>query len=144
MGFVNCLMADEDREKIYFPVFTMRDGRRPTLYKWAVDVDRDAFLVVAGISGGPHADTAEECRFVLVYKNCRIVFWASNEFWKMSPSGGLDTWSVSRIDVPAEVGEAEAKSIIEDALRSYGSGWNGQMVKVGVEFCWLQGRRDPE
>ncbi|MOA52062.1 hypothetical protein D3C78_1752950 [compost metagenome] len=53
----------------------------------------------------------------------------------MSPPGILDTWKVSSINAPPEIGEAEAKSIIKDALRSYGNGWNGQMVKVNVEFC---------
>jgi len=134
MGFINLLMTDEDRKKIDFPVFTMRDGRRPTLYKWTVDTERDAFLIVAGIKGGAYADCPEECEFILLYKGFYIKFLASNEFWNWSPSGSLATWEVSHVDIPAELDEAEAKCIIEDAIKSYGKGWDGEKVKVGVKF----------
>jgi len=52
MSFINYPMTDEDKGKIDFPVYTEKDGNRPTLYKWTTDAERNAFLVLADIEGG--------------------------------------------------------------------------------------------
>jgi len=52
MAFVNELIPEELKENFPFKVVTAPDGSKPTLWKWTIDRERDAFLVVVDILGG--------------------------------------------------------------------------------------------
>ncbi|MCQ4347050.1 hypothetical protein NGA35_06340 [Pseudomonas stutzeri] len=135
MSFVNCLMPDEDKGKIDFPVYTEKDGRRPTLYKWTVDAERNAFLVLADIEGGPHADTDQEFRFILACKAFRIRFWAKKDSMSKIDTGNFVSWRVYGVDIPEGISEEQVRSLITDALMAFGAYWNGERCRVTVEFC---------
>jgi len=135
MGFVNFLMTDEDKEKIYFPVASSSDGRRTTLWKWTVDEERNAFMVLAGIEGGPHADTDEEFRFVLVYKGFRIGFLAEKDSMQRKCTGRDIFWRVYGVGFPETVSRDEVQDLIVDALTVFGGLWDGEHYRVSVEFC---------
>lgn len=52
MAFVNELIPEELKSKFPFPVKTRPDGSKPTLWKWTIDRQRDAYLVVTESVGG--------------------------------------------------------------------------------------------
>lgn len=52
MGFINERIPEEEKKKFTFPVMTSPSGRQPTLNKWTIDREREAFLVLANAGGG--------------------------------------------------------------------------------------------
>jgi len=69
MPFVNELIPEDEKSKFDFPVRTVRTNIHPTLYKWVIDRDRNAFLVkthARGLFDDSGLEEAEE--LVLVWQ----------------------------------------------------------------------------
>jgi hypothetical protein len=52
MGFINERIPEEEKKKFTFPVMTYPDGDTPTLRKWTIDREREAYMVHTKTGGG--------------------------------------------------------------------------------------------
>ncbi|MOA48018.1 hypothetical protein D3C78_1707050 [compost metagenome] len=100
-----------------------------------MDAERNAFLVLADIEGGPHADTDQNFRFVLAQKAFRVGFWAKKDSASKRGTGNFVSWRVYGVDIPEGAGEEQMRSLITNALMAFGAYWNGERCRVTVEFC---------
>ena len=52
MPFIAEKMPEEAKEKLPFKVFTDYNGEKPTLGRWAVNKEQDAYIVLINKEGG--------------------------------------------------------------------------------------------
>jgi len=133
MAFINELIPEEQKDKFTFSVKTYRDGSKPTLWKWTIDRERDAFLVHTNTFGGGYEGTPEEECYVLSWHNELIYFQAD-------PSGvGKEeyTYVVHHLKIPTVLEEQkeEVMELIREALDAKGNTYlRDHLEVVHVKF----------
>ena len=122
MAFINERIPEEEKEKFNFEVFTDPDGEKPTLYKWTVDRERNAFLVLINVVGGGASGTQETEHFVLIW-NQHIVRFSADPIPSGSKKDGYSlSWRVHQVEIPQSVKDMKADilSLIRDSLDTKG------------------------
>lgn len=137
MAFANELIQEEQKDKFPFPVFTSQDGSKPTLWKWTIDRERDAYLVLVNAGGGGYDDTPVRHYYILWWEGEMISLGADQY---LSGSNAVDmvlTWKVHHLEIPPALQERrdEVMQLIREALDAQGLVYNrSRVVAVNVQF----------
>ena len=137
MAFVNELIPEEKKDKFPFPVKTNPDGLKPTLWKWTIDREQDAYLVVTNVLGGGYEGTPPDYYYVLNWGGDLVSFAAEEQLSGSKESGAVLTWKVHRLEVPAALQEkrVEVLQLIREALDVQGRFYNrNHLMAVNVQF----------
>ena len=137
MTFIAEKMPDEAKEKLPFKVFTDFDGGKPTLWKWAVDKERDAYLVLVRSEGGAYEGTQITEHYVLNWKGNLISISADPLGETFTEAGSTMHWKIHKLNIPDElkIKHEEVMVLIKDAFRVVGQFFNGErFFDVEVEF----------
>ena len=142
MAFVNEKIPEEEKEKFEFPVFTETDGSKPTLWKWTIDKERDAFLVITDKEGGGYQGTPETCHFALSWRGNFINFIGELQFLGNSRSEQSISWKVSKLVISSEIKNRhdEVFELIRESLDVMGWLYDREcLVAVNVDFIPTSG-----
>lgn len=123
MAFVNELIPEEQKDKFQFPVFIRPDGSKPTLWKWTIDRERDAYLVVTNVLGGGYEGTPPDYYYVLTWKGAQVSFAAEEHLAiNKEEKGSALTWKVHRLDIQQALQEQKDQvlQLIREALDARG------------------------
>lgn len=118
MTFIFEKIQDQDKAKFDvcgFRTFLTRDPI-PATY-WAIDRERDAFLVTLG--GGTMEDVPH---FAALVWQSNAINICANQIYRGSPATGVSVeWSNFSVDIPISLKEheAEIRQMIEDGLTVY-------------------------
>lgn len=137
MAFVNELIPEEQKDKFPFPVFTRPDGSKPTLWKWTIDRERNAYLVVTNVLGGGYEGTHQDEYYVLNWEGELISFAAEQHLAINTQEGDVLTWKIHRLDVPPSLEERrdQVLQLIWESLDVQGLLYNRSRVSaVNVQF----------
>jgi len=137
MAFVNEIIPEEEKEKFTFDVFTRPDGSKPTLWKWTIDRERDARLVISNIIGGGYDGTEPVQYFVMIWRGQLITFCGQYKVGGSWEEGYLLTWQVTNLKTPESIEhrKAEAMELIKEALDLKGQDYVKKNLKsVAVNF----------
>lgn len=137
MAFVNELIPDEQKDKFQFPVSTRHDGSKPTLWKWTIDRERDAYLVTTAILGGGYEGTPEDHYCVLCWESELVPFAAEQKMSGSNPKDLVLTWKIHRLDIPEnlQARKDEVLQLIREALDAQGLLYNrNRVAATNVEF----------
>ena len=137
MAFVNELIPEEQKDKFPFPVYTNNDGSKPTLWKWTIDRERDAYLVSVNAGGGGYDGTPERHYYVLLWKDEMIHFGADQYLSGSKVEDMVLTWKIHRLDISPALLERkdEVMQLIREALDAQGLVYNrNRVAAVNVEF----------
>lgn len=137
MAFVNELIPEEQKDKFPFPVSTRPDGSKPTLWKWTIDRERDAYLVVTDVLGGGYEGTPPDYFYVLYWKGELVPFAAERHLSGSKTDDIVLTWKMHRLDIPSALQERkeEVMQLIREALDAQGLLYNRNRVEaVNVQF----------
>lgn len=118
MAFVNEIIPEEEKEKFTFDVFTRPDGSKPTLWKWTIDRERDARLVISNIIGGGYDGTEPVEHLVLIWKEELITFSGKHKISGNKQDGYSVTWYVTDLKIPKNIQDRrmEVLELISEAL----------------------------
>ena len=137
MAFINEIIPEEQKDKFNFPVQISVIGRKPTLYKWVIDPEKDFFLVKASSEGGAYDGTQEQCTFYFHAYNRDFLIKANplgNEYTKDKKI--IFKWRITQLAIPHELME-KVDSLIElivQAFRVWGHIEDGEnYYRVDVE-----------
>lgn len=138
MAFVNEYIPEEEKAKFTFSVHTDRNGFKPTLRKWTVDRDRNAFLVFTDSEGGGYEGTPITKHFVLSWAGELIHLSAApSPCFRDEKGGVVKPWRLHDLRIPpALTGQRdEVLQLIRDAFRTMGDLYDGdQYTAVNVHF----------
>ncbi|MCB1863344.1 MAG: hypothetical protein KDI47_16690 [Gammaproteobacteria bacterium] len=137
MAFVNERIPEEEKEKFTFEVFTHPDGEKPTLYKWTVDRQKNAFLVLTKVIGGGASGTQETEYFTLIWNQHLIKFSADAITGGSRETGYFLTWNVHQVEIPQEIQDMreDIQTLIRDALDAKGLFYRRNfLTEVNVVF----------
>ena len=137
MTFVNELIPESEKEKFTFPVTTKHDGSKPTLWKWTIDRDRNAYLVFTKSVGGGYEGTPLTKFFVLNWNGKLIYLCAEPLGTSRKPAGVVMSWRIHKLDIPSDLPntQEELMQIIREAFAMMGDLYDGeQYVAVNVDF----------
>jgi hypothetical protein len=137
MAFVNELIPEEQKDKFPFPVHIAYDGSKPTLWKWTIDRERDAYLVVTNVLGGGYEGTPPDEYYVLSWGGELVPFAAEQHLAINTQKGDVLTWKIHRLDVPPSLQERRGQvlQLIREALDAQGLLYNRSRVSaVNVQF----------
>lgn len=137
MAFMNERIPEEEKAKFTFPVYTQPDGSKPTLWKWTIDRERHAFLVITHIVGGGYSGTDPEEHFVLSWNGQLIRFSGQYKIGGSRGEGYALTWRLSAVEIPAAIEERrpEVLALVTEALGTKGRFFNSSnLISVNVEF----------
>lgn len=132
MAFVNELIPEEAKEAFDFPVqVSLTSGAKPTLWKWTVDRERNAFLIQTGIEGGAYEGTPEETSFVLLLDGHKCSFTGTNQIRVVDGANHL-TWNIRNLSVSDALAHDQERvmSLIADALDAMGFLYRRSAVKT--------------
>jgi hypothetical protein len=122
MAFVNEIIPESAKAEFKFPVKTLGDGSKPTLWKWTIDKERDIFLINTSKEGGAYEGTNETRNFMLKLKNRQVTFTAECKYISKSNTEMEVEWvvrNISPIDSNA-ANSGEVEKIITEALTEMG------------------------
>lgn len=137
MAFVNELIPEEQKDKFPFPVHIGYGGSKPTLYKWTIDRERDAYLVLTNVWGGGYEGTPPDHYYILSWKGELVSFAAEEHLAINKEKGDVLTWKVHRLDIPPALQEHrdEVLSLIREALDAQGLVYDrSRIAAVNVQF----------
>jgi len=137
MAFVNELIPEEEKAKFTFPVYTERDGSKPTLYKWTIDREREIFLVKTKKEGGGYDGTPVRNSFALVWKGELIRFTGEQSFIGSTDAATILSWRIFRLEIPPALQNRkdEVLQLIREALDAQGLLYNrSRVIALNVEF----------
>jgi len=137
MTFVNELSPEEQKDKFPFPVKTRPDGSKPTLYKWTIDRERDAYLVVTNVLGGGYEGTPPDYYYVLTWNGEQVSFAAEESLSSSKENGTVVSWKIHHLDIPSVLEEHKNQvlQLIRDALDAQGWLYDRSRVSaVNVQF----------
>jgi hypothetical protein len=137
MTFIAEKMPEEAKEKLPFKVFTDYSGDKPTLSKWAVDKERDAYFVLINKEGGAYEGTQLTKHYVLNWAGHLISISADPLDETFTEAGSTMHWRIHKLNIPDELKDKqeEVKSLIKEAFRATGQHFNGErFFAVEVEF----------
>ena len=137
MTFVNELIPESEKEKFTFPVMTDPDGFKPTLWKWTIDREREAFLVSTRSEGGGYEGTQLTKHHVLCWKGELIYFAADPILGGRVDAGQIMQWRVHHVQIPSSLKSKQEAvlQLIREALDVKGYVYDRQYyVAVNVTF----------
>jgi len=137
MAFVNEAIPEEQKNEFPFPVYTARDGSKPTLYKWTIDRERDAYLVVTNVKGGGYEGTAVTEHFVLSWKGELIRFQCNPQSSGNTAVGQMLSMRIHHLMIPPALQnhKEEVLQLIREILDA--KDWpyrRSAYVEVNVQF----------
>lgn len=118
MAFVNEIIPEEEKEKFTFPVSTRADGSKPTLWKWTIDREREAYLILSKVLGGGYEGTEPVEYLVLIWRDQLITFCGENKVSGNRQDGYSVTWHITDLNIPGSLQDrkAEVLELIREAL----------------------------
>ncbi len=138
MAFINEIMPEEEKEKLPFSVTTDRDGSKPTLWKWTIDRERNAYLVFSGSAGGGYVGLPLTKHFVLSWDGELTYLSADPGNCYYDDSGGVvQPWRIHNLKSSPALDDHkdEVLKLIEEAFRTMGKLYDGeQYASVNVDF----------
>ena len=137
MTFVNERIPETEKSNFKFEVKTSPDGSKPTLSWWAIDRERDAYVVLVNYYGGPYEGTPRTQYYVLAWKNELIGIEACPQPKTFTENGAVMSWEIHKLRLPSSLqGERGAVfSLIRDAFIAMGEYFDGdRFAFVNVEF----------
>lgn len=137
MTFINELIPEAEKEKFTFPVSTRADGSKPTLWKWTIDRERNAFLVLINAEGGGYEGTPLTKHFVLSWNRHLVSLSADPLGTSRVETGVVMSWRVHRLNLPTSLQDRQEDVIrlIREAFSTRGDIYDGeQYAAVNVEF----------
>lgn len=137
MTFINELIPEEEKKKFTFPVSTRADGSKPTLWKWTIDRERNAFLVATRTEGGGYEGTQLTEHYVLSWNDNLIRFAGDPQTSGSMETGQVMAWRVHQLVIPSvlQQKQEEVLQLIREALDS--KDWpyrRGSFVAMNIEF----------
>ena len=142
MGFKYELIPEEQKEKFNFPVRVSRNGRKPTLYKWVIDVENGFYLVMADIHGGAYDGTVEQNTFYLHAYDEDVYIKATPLNIPLNTEGKYAfKWEITKLIIPSNIASKREDIIL--LIKESFSVWAfshdvGSYDHVNVEFRILQ------
>lgn len=137
MTFVNELIPEEQKDKFPFPVHIAYDGSKPTLWKWTIDREQDAYLVVTNVLGGGYEGTPSDEYYVLSWGGELVSFAAEQHLSGSNSKDMTLTWNVHRLNIPPALQERrdQVLQLIRESLDAQGLLYNrSRVVAVDVQF----------
>lgn len=137
MAFVNEKIPEAEKEKFTFPVVTDPDGFKPTLWKWTIDREQEAFLVFTRSEGGGYEGTQLTWHCVLNWKGELIHFAADPILGGHVDAGQIMVWRVYHVQIPSTLqSKREAVlQLIREALDAVGYVYDREhYVAVNITF----------
>lgn len=137
MAFINEIFPEERKNKFTFSVSTRPDGSKPTLWKWTIDRERDAFLVLTKTEGGSYEGTQRTEHYVLSWNGELVHFSGEAAVSSTTRTDQIISWRVHRLTVPPRLAEYrnEVFQLVREALDAMG--WlyrRERVVAVKVDF----------
>lgn len=135
MSFENELIPEEMKRCFPFDVYSNSKGDKPTLWKWTVDRERNIYLVIRRIEGGPYEGTQPIEHLALGAFGSVVFVEGEPHLEGKRESGPEVIWVIRKIEIPGELTERseEVKKILREALEV--KGWlYGKTKKVSVKF----------
>ncbi len=105
--------------------------------KWAIDKERDAFMVLTNSYGGGYEGTQVTDYYTLNWRGELIEIIADLLEKTFSEEGATANWRVHWLKIPANLQERrdEVMQLVRDAFRAVGTCFNGErFVSVNVNF----------
>jgi hypothetical protein len=138
MAFINELIPKEEKLKFAFEVYTCADGTKPTLWKWTIDRERRAYLVITHVWGGGYEGTQTTEHYILCWEDNLIRFQCSQQSSGSISIGQSLTLRVHNLVVPVQLKDkvSEIQRLIIDALDA--KDWpyrRSAYVSVNIIFC---------
>lgn len=126
--FVAEIMPEAEKEKLPFPVYTYDDGTKPTLWKWVVDREQDAYMVLVNVEGGGYEGTPLTKHYILNWNNRLIRVSADPMGATFNESGATMHWIVHSVDVLKGLitDQDELNRVIQHAFRAVGELFDGE------------------
>lgn len=137
MAFVNELIPEAEKEKFTFPVHSNKDGSKPTLWKWTIDRERDAFLVMTNKGGGGYDGSPNREYFVLSWKDQLVHFGGDRQITGNDTLGLSLWWKIHYLSIPESLKSCkeEVLQLIQEALDEMGLLYRrDRVVMVKVDF----------
>lgn len=127
MTFIAEKMPEEAKEKLPFQVNAEYDGSKPTLWKWAVDKENDAFIVLVGTLGGSYSGTEVKHAYVLYLQGSLTSIFATPKQRTYTEDGLTMVWQIDSIDrhQDSQISVAELLPVIVDAFKVVGEFFDG-------------------
>lgn len=147
MVFVNELIPESEKRNLPFPVTTRLSGAKPTLWKWTIDRERDAYLVLARREGGGYEGTEATEHYVLSWKGELIKFSGISRTLDRPGVGSVLVWNILNVTLPpALMSDMDfVRNLIVEALDAMGLLYRRDRIKeVVIEFdncAWASGER---
>jgi len=107
---------------------------------WAIDGDRDAFIVLTKTEGGPYEGTQITKYYTLCWKNELIQIAADPLAKTFKEQGAVMSWRVHKLALPESLQNQKdaVLQLIRDAFGSIGEFFNGErFISVDVEFLGI-------
>lgn len=104
---------------------------------WAIDRERNAFIVLTNKEGGPYEGTQETKYYTLNWGGELIEIAADPLKDTFPKEGPVGHWRIHRLKLPSTLLErrSEVLQLVRDAFRAVGNCFNGyEYVAVNVDF----------
>lgn len=137
MAFINEIIPEDVKTGFAFPVKTLSDGTRPTLWKWTIDKERDITLLTTDKEGGAYEGTNETRSFMLLSRGLQIPFIGECRIISKSTTAVEVEWQVRNVTGGQNgvIQTPEVQESITDALNAMGWLYSTTNVeKVSVTF----------
>ena len=105
--------------------------------EWAIDRDRNAFIVLTGKVGGPYDGTQVTKYYTLSWNNHLIRITADPLPKTFTEQGAIMNWRIHKLTIPEALQKQkeEVIALIRDAFLAVGEVFNGErFITVNVEF----------
>lgn len=131
--FVAEKMSDEVWKSLPFTVAKRVEDYR----KWAIDRERDAYIVLINKFGGSYEGTQETKYYVLNWQGGLIRIVADPVGETFSEAGATMHWRIHKLEIPESLAHKteEVSQLIKEAFRAVGEFFNGErFIAVDVHF----------
>ncbi|WP_029146655.1 hypothetical protein [Methylophilus sp. 5] len=135
--FVTEKMPEDAKVNLPFDVVVEADGSKPTLWRWAVDKERDAYIILAGTAGGAYEGTDKTEYYILNWQGHLISISADPLGRTYGESGTSMHWRINEIFTPEtlKANKEDVMFLVKDAFRAIGEFFDGgKFVAVNIEF----------
>ena len=118
MAFINERIPEEEKEKLAFEVSTRPDGSKPTLYKWTIDRERNAYLVTTKVIGGGAGGGKTIEYFALVWNSNVVGFSGYYQRTRDNVGSITQNWYIQNLEIPSSISDLkeEIVRLVRDAL----------------------------
>ena len=134
MAFLIERIPEEEKAKLSIEL----DDYNPALSsRWAIDHERNAFVVIKKKLGGPYEGTQVTKYYVLMWKGQLIHICADPLKPTYSEVGAVMNWRVHELHVPSSLQgqKNEVMQLIREAFSTVGRSFDGdRYTAVNVEF----------